>query len=209
MLRRLFPFLPAIGVLALAILVSVTTEVSFAQFVGDPTSVAGLPPYTGALSMLGILLWCAAATVCVFSALLLREREGTERVVRFLSGSGGLTALLMLDDTFQLHEHAALIGASEAVAYVFYVAAAVGLFWTYQDLVRASDTLLLMVAGGLFALGIGADVVRDLDLLEGASPDAITFSLLLEDGFKFLGIVGWLNYYVWACLGFVRSSWAS
>lgn len=205
--RRLYPFLAMLVLLGLVALVSVSTGVPFVHLVGDANSVAGMPPYTGALTVVGLFLWCATATVCLFSAILLRDRDGTGRIVRFLSASGGLTGLLMLDDAFQIHEHSVIVGASEPIVFAFYAATAGVLFWSYRDLVRASEPLLLLLTGCLFALGIATDMLRDLDLLQKIpGPGGMEFALLLEDGFKQLGVVGWLNYYVWTCLGYLRDT---
>jgi len=203
--HRLLPFLPALALLIVAVLVSVNTEVSVAQLTRDTTSYAGLPPYTGAISVLGFLLWCAAATVCFFSAGLLRGRPDAERVVRFLVVSGVLTVVLMLDDAFQLHENSSRIGASANGVFLSYGIAAGVLFWVYRDVVRASEPNLLGLAGVLFVLAVGSDVLHDLELLDIFGPDSMAIAILLEDGLKFLGIVGWLNYYVWTCLGYLKN----
>ena len=192
--------------LVVAVFVSVRTEVSIAQLMRDTASFAGLPPYTGALSTLGFLLWCASATVCFFAASLLREREGTERAARFLTLSGMLTAVLMLDDAYQLHENAGQIGVPANVIVLSYALAAAALFWTYRDIVRASEPVLLVLAGVLFVLAIGADILHDLELLSIFGPDSTAIAVLMEDGLKLLGIVGWLNYYVWTSLGYLRES---
>ncbi|GAB5535948.1 MAG: hypothetical protein Rubg2KO_21970 [Rubricoccaceae bacterium] len=201
---RLLAFLPALVLLVAAVLVSVTTEVSIAQLTRDTTSYAGLPPYTGGLSMLGFWLWCAAATVCLFSASVLWAQEGTKRVAQFLVASGALTTVLLIDDAFQVHENAGRVGLSAHVVFLFYAVAAGALFGVYRDIVRESEPVLLALAGGLFVLAVGSDVLHDLELLNIFGPDSMAIAVLLEDGLKFLGIVGWLNYYVWTCLGYLR-----
>ena len=204
--RRLLPFVPALALLALAVFVSVTTEVSMAQLMRDTASFAGVPPYTGALSMVGVLLWSAAATVCFFSASLLRGREGSRRVVRFLAASGALTTVLMLDDAFQLHENAGRIGLSPHLVFLGYGMAAAALFWTYRDLARTSEPVLLTLTGVLFALAVGSDVLHDLGWLNSFGADSMAIAILLEDGLKLLGIVSWLNAYVWISLGYLRAA---
>lgn len=202
---RLLPFLFASALLVLAALVSATTEsVSIARLSRDTVASAGLPPHTGALSTLGLLLWGAAATVCFFSARLIARRKGTPSTVRFLIASGALTTLLLLDDAFLLHENAGRIGLSSNAVVLAYAIATVGLFWVFRKEVLSGEPELLVLAGALFALAVGADVLHDYEWLKIPGPDATAIALLIEDGFKFLGIVGWLNYYVWACLGYLR-----
>ncbi|NKB88807.1 MAG: hypothetical protein GKS06_11370 [Acidobacteria bacterium] len=76
--------------------------VPFDVLIRDVTQVAGLPPVTGALSQLGLLLWAAAAAICFFVAGI--NWTANPAVRRFLVASAVFTTVLALDDTFLWHE---------------------------------------------------------------------------------------------------------
>lgn len=53
----------------------------------DPVSIAELPPYTGFISNLGTLLWCAAGSICLFAAAVLRPLHRSAEGVGSCSGA--------------------------------------------------------------------------------------------------------------------------
>ena len=71
------------------------------------------------ISDLGVILWCVAATVCFFAALLLRNNQAKD-VYKFLLYSALLTTYFLLDDFFQIHDHYLnyKLGISEKITYI-------------------------------------------------------------------------------------------
>ena len=49
----------------------------------DPLAVCRAPIYIGAISNLGILLWCASASICLFCFALLRKNPGQRKTALF------------------------------------------------------------------------------------------------------------------------------
>lgn len=80
-------FVPSIVILLVAAIVSVLSEMSVSNLTKDVASLAELHPLSGALSTLGILLWCVTASVCLFTATQLRASSDSTRF-RFLLSSG-------------------------------------------------------------------------------------------------------------------------
>jgi hypothetical protein len=72
----------------------------------DIAAIAKIHPLSGFLSNLGILLWCAAASICSFAAMTLRKIKPRD-IFWFLLSSAVLSAYLMFDDLFQFHEELA------------------------------------------------------------------------------------------------------
>lgn len=150
--------------------------------------------YRGTVSNLGILLWCAAASVYAFAAYLYHSRFGmpTSSLTRvFLIYMAALTGLLTLDDLFMIHEELlpVYLGVPEVSMYVLYGVLVVGLTMFVRVLLN-TDFLVLGLALGFFAFSMLTD--------QGFFHAFVSLSagafLLFEDSTKMLGIVCWLVF---------------
>jgi hypothetical protein len=188
------------ALLALSLLALPRDEVRFALLLRDPASQAGLPFYAGALSSLGILLWYATAVVCFYSALLGGRKGLPARRRAFLAYGGVLTALLLLDDLFMVHEEALplLLSRAEAWSYALYLALVLGLFLLFHREVLASNFALLALAFLFFGLSLGLDQAP----LGGLPGLWRLKSIAVEDALKLLGVGSWFLYYS-------RAAWRS
>ncbi len=65
------------------------------QLLDDPTDYAGVKWYTGLVSNLVVLLWCASSTVCAFAGLVLRGKPNANRLTpeSFPARDGGRKSL--------------------------------------------------------------------------------------------------------------------
>lgn len=184
-------YTPPVMLLAIIVALRLLDGVPMAEFTRDPAQILGHTPFIGAVSSLGILLWAAAATACLFTAALLRRRGlGAAGWRTFLTFASALTVLLMLDDLFLFHDvvFPEYLGIGEHWLYGFYAASAAGLLGGYRRLILKTDYPLLLLSLLLFAASLGMDFVSDYVLLPG--------TFLLEDGPKFLGIVAWAAYFI-------------
>jgi hypothetical protein len=206
--RDLRLFLSALYCPALAILLSVAfassqTGVSLALFTRDPSAVYTLDladaktdllirPFIGVVSNVGVLLWTASATICLFGSAVLRHSLDKPRFSTFLLCAGLLTTLLTLDDFFLLHETVfpRILGLSETVLFVAYGGLVLGGVITFRKCILETEYLLLFISLGFFGLSLFVDALQKL--IERTFGD---WRILLEDGFKLLGIVGWLGYF--------------
>lgn len=177
----------AIGILLGIAAASQHSGIPISHFTRDPASVMNAHFYTGILSNIGILFWCIAATTCLFACLLLIKLRGETAEAYFLLYFGTLSAMLLIDDFFLLHEILSdLIFKSERLVYLMYMLIlGYGLVY-FRQLILRTDFKLLTISLGFFS----ASVVFDL-LPEGWS----AWHHLLEDGAKFMGIVVWCNYF--------------
>lgn len=156
--------------------------VPFADVSRDAIAVLRAPPWIGALSSAGVLVWCAAAAICLHASA---SANGVRRP--FLLHAGLLSALLTLDDLYLLHEVVAptWLGVRQRYVYVLYAAVTLGFLVWHARFLRASPAWpVLAIALVLLGASMG------LDMVPGIPEDAA----LLEDGAKFLGACGWLAF---------------
>ncbi|WP_148041270.1 hypothetical protein [Rufibacter immobilis] len=170
-------------------LLGVQPWVNVSTLTRDATAVAGGKFYHGLISNLGVLLWCATASVSLFSAWLLKAR-GEQKTAVFAFYAGLLSLFILLDDLFMLHEEAFpnYIGIPESVATALYPCLILAFLFTFRKRLLASSFLVLVSSLGFLGLSMLVDVVAPNQTSE--------LEYLLEDGFKFMGIVGWFLYFV-------------
>lgn len=196
-LRPVVPVVVALVLLTLvgSVLVVVAAPVtwnSIGDFTRDPITVGNLPLLAGLLSNLGALLWYAAAAICAFTAVLLKAAGRTGEVPSFLLASSALSALLLFDDFFLLHEALLrrYLGVPEGAVLGSLALILLGYLVGYGALLLRSDYLLLGCALVSFAASTAVDLLLDLRVL--ASGEVM---YLVEDAPKFLGIALWFAYF--------------
>lgn len=156
----------------------------------DGVAVLGGRWWIGFMSQLGIVVWSAAAGVCLLSALAIRGRgaRGGPGFGLFFS-AGVLSLLLAIDDAIMIHEDMLPpLGVPEEATMGLYMLLLAAILLRYARVLLAHSAVLLAVALGAFA----ASVVVDLNLLFSLAWDR---HILLENSLKFLGIVAWAAYF--------------
>jgi hypothetical protein len=203
-------YLPMLLLLTAIAVFGLATEVPLWLFVTDTNSLAGVSFYAGTLSNFGVLIWCATASICLLTAAVLPTSPTVRRMRYFLLGAGLLTALLMLDDLYMIHELVLpmILGVPENVTLAAYGVAALGLFWYYRRLIYRNATTLLLASGAFFAGSIAVDVLSELHLLPSGAVWDVLFPYA-EEAFKLLGIAGWFGYFAWLCWGTLAQSLAT
>lgn len=172
----------------------------------DPATIALHPPYFGAVSNLGLLLWSASAAVCFLSLVLLRVMQPERKdLCAFFAVFAGLNTVLCLDDTFLLHEailpnRLPFLRIPEPVVLATYVLILLGAVVTFRKLLLKNQPLLFGFILLLFAVSVGFDQLPSSQWL---SEDAV---FLIEDGAKLLAIFLWLAYFARASIYFVAQS---
>lgn len=169
-------------------LVAHFTRMPLRKIFSDPASITNSHPLLGFVSNLGIVLWCATAAICLYSAALLRKRGDSGELASFFQYAGLLTTFLMLDDLFLFHERLAQMYfhvPQIAVVAAYGVATLVFLI-RFRELILRTEFVLLGSAFAFFAFSLLVDQVLD---------EVMPMEHLFEDGSKFLGILGWLAYF--------------
>ncbi|HET6594396.1 MAG TPA: hypothetical protein VFG81_02155 [Anaerolineales bacterium] len=185
-------WLPILIVLGMTKLFSVAADIPLRQFMLDPTEFMHAPFYTGILANLGILLWAATASICLFTALFLPQLVGKAWRDFFLV-SGLLTLLLLFDDLLRIHDeilpvYLGIKGDILGIGYVFLITL---YLLRYRTLIIQYPYTFLILALGLFGLSVALDVAP----VALKHRFAVADLLLFEDSPKLLGIANWLAYF--------------
>lgn len=160
-------------------------------FTNDPFVLGNLPFYAGIISTVGMLLWCATATICFFTAAVLKKDDHLSGWGFFLFMSGVLTSLLLCDDLFQLHQilYPKLFHLATVLVYGVYGLFALWYLIHFQKQIRETEFILLAFSLIFFVLAVAFDT---LHLLPRGST-------AFSDGLKLLGIVSWFTYFARTC----------
>ena len=198
-------YLPPLAVVACAAAAHYSGAAPIDHLTRDPVQAVGFPAHYGAVSHVGVALWCAAAAVCFFAAALLPPGAPHRRRRRFLRAGGLFTGVLAADDLFCFHD---VIFPDHLGVHEAFVVAAYGLVFTAYVLsfrtlvVRQTRYPYLAAACVLFTLSLASDrePVRQVLRLGWAE------ELILEDGLKLLGISSWLGYFALTAQAWVRDA---
>jgi hypothetical protein len=174
----------AAGAVLIAVAVaSVVLDRSTGHFTRDAVNVLETSLSIGFVSTLGAIVWSVAATACLLVAVIV---EGQTRQV-FVWG-GILTAALLVDDAFLLHEaYAQETGNSEKHVLLVYPVAMAAYVVRFRWFLRRHGLVLLPLALAWFGVSAVLDV---------SEPGPF----LLEDGAKLFGIVTWALFFLWAAV---------
>lgn len=178
------------GFLISVVIISAYYNIPIARFTRDPTAILGGHPFTGVISNIGILFWCSTVAICFFSAAIHRKNGGLI-ASRFLSFSGLITLLLLLDDLFLFHEEIfpTYFHIPEKAIYLGYLVLILMCFVKFKKLIVKTEYALLLISCIFFSMSIGSDFFLPQKGLR----------LLVEDGFKLFGIVTWFIFFVRTC----------
>lgn len=204
LVRRLsITFLPAVFILTAIAAVSVIYQIPPPIMTRDVAAIANVQPHTGLLSNLGVLLWCATFTLCLFAALMLRKISPRE-IFRFFLSSALLSMYLLLDDLFLIHEWLVphYVGISQEIVYLLLALAVLSYLVVFRKIILRTDYYFLLAALGMFAASLVIDVFLEV-WLSWWLDDWVHF---FEDGAKWLGIASWCSYYAQTAFYFIADS---
>lgn len=197
--------LPAIVVAVAAclygiVLLAEAQQMRVSAFTRDPAATFGVDNLA-VLSNLGIILWATAAGIALGGAWVLRESRLDRDASSFLLVSGLISLFLTLDDGLMFHDHVFLnyLSISQPVIYGSYCLGIVAWLVRFRSTILGTDWLLLAFSLAAMAVSMGMDSV--LPLTEDYN--------LVEDGFKFAGILLWLVYFAKSVSRLARVSFAS
>lgn len=189
-------YLVTIFLIGLVFFVGTRMNIPFNKITGDPALTFGENPLTGFLSNIGVLFWCATVAILAFSSVLAGKMNHKKEML-FLLSSGVITAILMLDDLFMVHDYLFYsIGWNQYVMYTIYLVLFILYFLYYFKFLRKLPFRFLLIAA-FFFLGssVGMDIIFETTNME----------YFVEDSFKFTGIVSWFLFYVLNSLAFVKN----
>ncbi|PSB10597.1 hypothetical protein C7B62_09005 [Pleurocapsa sp. CCALA 161] len=199
-------YVPICSIIFSVWLIEKFSRISVYELVADSNEIGRIAPYAGAVSNFGLLLLCCAASICFFSSYLIdANNKHDEKWKLFFKCSGYFVLLLLIDDTFQLHENFStlLFGADanisvtdhklqnilEATVFTLYVSLFFFYGFYFRKLIYRTEILVLILALVFFFMSLVVDVL----------PENMKGHYILEEGFKLLGIASLMTYYVKAC----------
>jgi hypothetical protein len=194
--------------LAILAVAAVQQSIPIERLFRDTIAVAEEYPgcchvYDGMISNIGILIWWATAVLCGFATIVLFTLSQCRKLVLPLAAASMLSAVLALDDLFMLHESVLpYAGLPQYLTFLIYgalVTIYVALGWRA---IFAEAPGLLLLAVAMLAASASVDVLADnrLGFISTWLHDNPRTELLLDDGFKFLGLGFWF------CLHFMAAT---
>lgn len=175
------------GAIALFLAITVQDNTPVGVLLRDPQETTESPWYLGLVSNLGLIGWTCGATLFLGGTVVLRSIGASRTTVRSLLYPGALTTLLLIDDTFLLHDDwLQRVANLEWVAYGLYLIAALAWLILYRREIMGGPWPVGVMALAALALSVVVDV-----LLAGVGSD---WRLLLEESAKFVGIWTWAAY---------------
>tara|TARA_B100000530_G_scaffold268136_1_gene180747 strand:- start:174 stop:623 length:450 start_codon:yes stop_codon:yes gene_type:complete len=135
------------------------------------------------ISNIGILLWGAAASICLFTKFSQNINSDSSKLLLL----GGLfSGLLCIDDFFLLHDR--YIGPD--FLNLTYLAISIFLLVRFRRLLKKIGLFNLIISILFLGLSIFFDGV-----IQQIFNQSYEITQLIEEGFKFLGIACWLNFW--------------
>ena len=180
-------------ILYLAILyISNFYNIKLSLVVRDLAQTCGYPIGVGMISNIGILFWGAAASICFFTTFL----KGISRESSKLLLLGGIfSSLLCIDDLFLLHDR--YIGPD--FLNLTYLAMSIFLLVRFLRILKIIGLFNLLISILFLGLSVFIDGVIQQILYE-----SYKLTQLIEEGFKFIGIVCWLNFWCKASVSYTH-----
>jgi hypothetical protein len=179
--------LVSLGSAAFTVMIAKLTGNSISSLAKDPAEIRHFPPYIGMLSNWGVILWVVTATICLFSAALLKLQKATDGRFKFLLVSGLFSLLLGLDDLYLLHDRLLprIFHMPEIFFYLLYFFAFAAYLVYFIPQILKYDYLLFLAAFLFFVIS-RQFFVRIPYLSEFNTTG---------DMLKYFGIVFWLAFF--------------
>ncbi|MGI9658043.1 MAG: hypothetical protein ACR2OD_03975, partial [Gaiellaceae bacterium] len=166
----LFAYAPTVALLLGLVALARTTGTPIAVLTRDAAVVGEDVPYAGAISNLGAVIWCVAAVTSLLAAALLRRYGHARKWWLFLSAAGALSALLLVDDLFLLHDEILPRYAEipQKAVLLVYIVLTAAFAWHFRRQILATRFAPLLAGLAFFAASIVVDELfetRDFDVI--------------------------------------------
>ena len=158
-------------------------DIKLSLVVRDLAQTCGYPIGVGMISNIGILLWGAAASICLFTTF---SGKINSDISKLLLLGGAFSGLLCIDDFFLLHDR--YIGPD--FLNLTYLAISILILVRFKRLLKKIGLFNLVISILFLGLSIFFDGV-----IQQIFNQSYELTQLIEEWFKFLGIVCWLNFW--------------
>lgn len=167
-------------------------NIPYGNLTRDPNAIHESPKYIGLLSQLGMIFWFSTAGVLLFSYFTINNILQNTIRRNFIGSALFLTLFLGIDDMFMIHDELAHRGLREEYFYTIYVIWLLITLIRYNNLIRQSLYILILLSCFLFGLSILIDKL-------------ITAAYLTEDMLKFAGLINWSFYWTSTCYFLIQN----
>lgn len=108
---------------------------------------------------------------------------------------------MLIDDLFLIHDviFPDYLKINEIVFYLFYGLSVIAIFLYYHKIILNTDYILLILSFLLLGLSAITDQVQVFGI-------KVIHPYIVEDGFKFLGIIAWFAYFSRTSFKFIKPS---
>ncbi len=175
--------LPAVILYILVLYFSKAAGIDPILVLRDPIQACDYPTAVGMISNLGILMWCSATAINLFTSFSGLVIHRKWRQLLFIGGF--FSGVLCLDDLFLLHDR----HVGEYSIYFTYLFLALLLIIRFYKIILKSDPIAFLLS----TLFLGLSVI--IDSLHGHLFISYQTTQLYEEGFKFIGIACWLFFW--------------
>ena len=195
--RLLITFIPSILFLGVGIITGYIFGIKPTFLLRDIASIAKINPLYGFFTTIGSFLLFAAAAVCLFSAITLRQLK-SKVTFNFLMYSGILSVYLAFDDMLLFHDYIApiylnipenFVLASILIAFIVYLL-------KFYKSILATNYQFFVLSILFFAISQFVDMIPKQWLFGGLYGSS---HILGEEVPKWLGITSWLSYFCCYC----------
>ena len=172
------------SIIYLAILyISNIHNIKLSLVIRDLAQTCGYPIGVGMISNIGILLWGAASSICLFTTFSVSINRESSKLILL----GGLfSSLLCIDDFFLLHDR--YVGPD--FLNLTYLAISIFLLVRFRMLLKKIGIFNLVISILFLGLSIFFDGV-----IQQIFNQSYELTQLIEEWFKFIGIACWLNFW--------------
>ena len=194
--RLLITFIPSILFLGVGIITGYIFGIKPTFLLRDLADIAKINPLYGFFSTIGSFFWFAAAAVCLFSAITLRQLK-SKVTFDFLMYSGVLSVYMALDDMFMFHDYIAPIylNIPEKFIMAFILIAFIVYLLKFYKSILATNYQFFVLSIFFFSISQFVDIIPR-EWLGGLPGSSHTLS---EEVPKLLGITSWLSYFCYYC----------
>ena len=158
-------------------------DIKLSLVVRDLAQTCGYPIGVGMISNIGILLWGAAASICLFTTF---SENINSDISKLLLLGGAFSGLLCIDDFFLLHDR--YIGPD--FLNLTYLTISILILVRFKRLLKKIGLFNLVISILFLGLSIFFDGV-----IQQIFNQSYELTQLTEEWFKFLGITCWLNFW--------------
>ena len=158
-------------------------DIKLSLVVRDLAQTCGYPIGVGMISNIGILLWGAAASICLFTTF---SGKINSDISKLLLLGGAFSGLLCVDDFFLLHDR--YIGPD--FLNLTYLAISILILVRFKKILKKIGLFNLVISILFLGLSIFFDGV-----IQQIFNQSYELTQLIEEGFKFIGIACWLNFW--------------